>query len=164
MKNWNSLLLLLAVVSCTSSYCSGSSTKAKTTKLIPQSSLFVIPDSIILDTIAFKDMNDEYNILLYKINENIVQMDVDRKGSYTVIDYIIWDMDKNGKLEAIGVYNVLDQKYDYHLIEEELEANDLLEYLVQLEDIGFPSFYDSSDIPKAIYKSEEHKPILNYYR
>ena len=126
-------------------------------------SFLSIPDSVIIDSIDFEDMNDTYNIRQYKINDNIVQMDIDRKDSSVEIDYILWDMDKNGRMEAIAVYNVLEQKYDYHLIEHDLAADDLLEFQVQLKDIGFPSFYDSSEIPKAIYKSKEHQPEINHF-
>ena len=158
------LYLFLFTLMLISNYCIGGSSKARTVDNFSQSPFSTIPDSITVDTIAFRDMNDEYTIRQYKSNGTIIQMDIDRHGSYTSIDYILWDMDKNKRMEAIGVYNVLEQKYDYHLIEEDLVAEDLLEYLVQLEDIGFPSFYDSSDIPKAIYKSKEHQPELNYFR
>ena len=121
------------------------------------------PDSVSIDSIAFRDMYDEYTIRQYKIRGKIIQMDIDRKDSYVEIDYILWDMDKNGRMEAIAVYNVLEQKYDYHLIEHDLAADDLLDYQVQLEDIGFPSFYDSSKIPKAVYKGEEHQPEINHF-
>ncbi|MFT5168788.1 MAG: ABC-type glycerol-3-phosphate transport system substrate-binding protein [Saprospiraceae bacterium] len=164
MKKMSPVFSFLLVLMLISSHCIGSFSKAKTDNNADKFAFSTIPDSITVDTIAFRDMNDEYAIRQYKSNGNIIQMDIDRYNSYTTIDYILWDMDKNGRMEAIGVYNVLEQKYDYHLIEEDLVANDLLEYLVQLEDIGFPSFYDSSDIPKAVYKSKEHQPELNYYR
>lgn len=122
-----------------------------------------IPDSVTIDTIDFEDMNDQYIIRQYKIAEKVVQMDIDLIGSYVEIDYILWDMDKNGRMEAIAVYNVLEQKYDYHLIEHDLAADDLLDYQVQLEDIGFPAFYDSSEIPKAVYKNKEHQPEINHF-
>lgn len=143
-------------------FSSFSKTKITATNL--SSCLNSIPDSIFIDTISFEDMNDKYTIRQYNKNGKVIQMDIDRENSYTTIDYILWDMDKNGRMEAIGVYNVLEQKYDYHLIEEDLSAGDLLEFQVQLEDIGFPSFYDSSAIPKAVYKSSELQPELNYYQ
>jgi len=145
-----------------SSYTANNALKAKTNKTpLPFSS---IPDSVLIDTLDFEDVNDEYLIRQYKVNDKIVQMDIDLKGNSTVIDYILWDMDKNGRMEAIGVYNVLEQKYDFHLIEEELAADDLLEFQIQLEDIGFPSFFNSSAIPKAVYKSDDFQPELNYYK
>ena len=166
MKKSRPILLYLFLFSLMfiSNYCIRGSSKAKTVDGFKISTFSTIPDSITIDTIAFEDMNDKYTIRQYKANGTIIQMDIDRHGSYTSIDYILWDMDKNRRLEAIGVYNVLEQKYDYYLIEEDLAAEDLLEYLVQLEDLGFPSFYDSSDIPKAVYKSKEHQPELNYFR
>lgn len=156
MKKMRSIFLFaLIFFSC--------SLKAITIEIDFLISFLSIPDSVIIDSIDFEDMNDTYNIRQYKINDNIVQMDIDRKDSSVEIDYILWDMDKNGRMEAIAVYNVLEQKYDYHLIEHDLAADDLLEFQVQLKDIGFPSFYDSSEIPKAIYKSKEHQPEINHF-
>lgn len=123
-----------------------------------------VPDSISIDTIDFKDMNDTYTIVLYKSGEDIVQMDVDRKGSYTEIDYILWDADRDGRVDAIAVYAYLDQKYDNYMLVEDIDANDLLNYEIQIEDIGFPSFYDSSQIPKVVYQGEENQPELNYFK
>ena len=124
----------------------------------------VIQDSVMIDTLEFEDMWNEYTIVRYTIGDNIVQLNVDRKESYTQFDYIIWDMDKDGMVESVGVYDVLDQKYNYYVLEEPLYADELLEYSIQIEEIGFPSFYDSSAVPKAVYKSEEHQPVLNYYK
>ncbi len=163
MKKWKFTLFLLAALIHTNTFCFGSSISVGLDAILLAAPLN-LSDSVIVDTIAFEDMNDEYSIRQFKINGEIVQMDIDRKGSYTVVDYIIWDMDKNGRLEAIAVYDPLEERYDYHLIEEDLAASDLLEFQVQLEDIGFPSFYNSSGIPKAIYKSKEHQPILNYIK
>lgn len=158
MKKIVSAFLFFCTIILSSSFCASNS-KANTDHSVS----VALPDSVIIDTIDFRDMNDEYIIVQYKINDNIIQMDIDRKASQTKIDYILWDMNKNGKMEAIAVYNVLGQKYDYHLIEEELIAENILEYQVQIEDIGFPSFYDSSNIPKAVYKSKEHQPEINHY-
>ena len=125
---------------------------------------FAFQDSVMIDTLKFEDMWNEYTIVRYTVGENIVQLNVDRKESYTEFDYIIWDMDKDGMVESVGVYDVLDQKYNYYVLEEPLYADELLEYSIQIEEIGFPSFYDSSAVPKAVYKSEEHQPVLNYYK
>ncbi|MGB3464823.1 MAG: hypothetical protein WBA74_06125 [Cyclobacteriaceae bacterium] len=154
MKN-TIFLIIISFLSCYSLV-------AQQTSAVQNHSL-TLPDSVVMDTIDFRDMYDTYTIVRYTSGEDIVQMDVDRKESFTEIDYILWDSNRNGRIDAIGVYNVPDQGYDYYLLEEELDANALLEYEMQIGDIGFPSFYDSSQIPKAEYQPAEHQPALNYY-
>lgn len=129
-----------------------------------QNQSLTLPDSVVMDTIDFRDMNDTYTIAIYKSGDDIVQMDVDRHGSYKDIDYILWDSDHNGKIDAIGVHEYPGQNLKYFLLTEELDANLLLEYEVQIGDIGFPSFYDSSKIPKVEYQPQDQQPELNYYK
>ncbi len=156
------LFLALLAFPTTSTYATCS--KAQTPNI---SSLSVLPstlDSVILDTIGFRDMYDEYTIVRYKIDGQIVQMNVNTKDSKIDLDYILWDTDKNGKLDAVADYDRFGKKFDYHVLAEEVLATDLLEYLVQIQDIAFPSFYDSSAIPKILYKGAEYQPLLNYYK
>jgi len=134
------------------------------TGLTSERSTFDADLHITTDTIQFRDIRDFYTIVRYWDHGRLLQLDIDRLEMGVDLDFILWDADKEPGLDAIRYYDDEQRKYITMSLTDPIDEEAIVDFHVQIEEVWFPGYYDSSGaIPIKLKPLEavKRQPIWN---